>query len=60
MLHNDYHHKYSVQKNADRLVSPKGLGAKMNYSVSDRNEYQESSWGFKGRQARKADNLTAI
>jgi hypothetical protein len=24
-----------------------------------RNEYQESSWG-KGRQARKADNLTAI
>jgi hypothetical protein len=29
------------------------------YSVSDRNEYQESSWG-KGRPARKADNYTAI
>jgi hypothetical protein len=24
------------------------------------NEYQESSWGGKGRPARKADNLTAI
>jgi uncharacterized FlgJ-related protein len=28
-------------------------------SVSNRNEYQESSWG-NGRLARKADNLTAI
>jgi uncharacterized FlgJ-related protein len=28
-------------------------------SASDRNEYQESSWGT-GRAARKADNLTAI
>jgi hypothetical protein len=28
---------------------------------SNRNEYQESSWGVKGgRPARKADNLTAI
>jgi hypothetical protein len=26
----------------------------------NRNEYQESSWGGKGRQVRKADNLTAI
>jgi hypothetical protein len=24
------------------------------------NEYQESSWGDKGRPAREADNLTAI
>jgi hypothetical protein len=24
------------------------------------NEYQEYSWGGKGRPARKADNLTAI
>jgi hypothetical protein len=31
------------------------------YSASNRNEYQESSWGVKGgRPARKADNLTAI
>jgi hypothetical protein len=29
-------------------------------SATNRNEYQESSWGGKGRQARKADNLTAI
>jgi hypothetical protein len=30
-------------------------------SASNRNEYQESSWGVKGgRPARKADNLTAI
>jgi hypothetical protein len=30
-------------------------------SASNRNEYQESSWGIKGgRQARKDDNLTAI
>jgi hypothetical protein len=29
-------------------------------SASNRNEYQESSWGGKGRPARKADNLTAI
>jgi hypothetical protein len=28
-------------------------------SASNRNEYQESSWG-KGRPARGADNLTAI
>jgi hypothetical protein len=28
-------------------------------STSNKNEYQESSWG-KGRPARKADNLTAI
>jgi hypothetical protein len=28
-------------------------------SVSDKNEYQESSWG-KGQPARKADNLPAI
>jgi hypothetical protein len=28
-------------------------------SASNRNEYQESSWG-KGRPVRKADNLTAI
>jgi hypothetical protein len=28
--------------------------------ASNRNEYQESSWGSKGRPARKADNLTAI
>jgi hypothetical protein len=26
----------------------------------NRNEYQESSWGGKGRPARKANNLTAI
>jgi hypothetical protein len=30
-------------------------------SASNRNEYQESSWGVKGgRPARKAGNLTAI
>jgi hypothetical protein len=29
-------------------------------SASNRNEYQESSWGCKGRPARKADYLTAI
>jgi hypothetical protein len=29
-------------------------------SDSNRNEYQEPSWGGKGRPARKADNLTAI
>jgi hypothetical protein len=29
-------------------------------SVSNRNEYQESFWGGKGRPARKADNLTVI
>jgi hypothetical protein len=29
-------------------------------SASNRNEYQEPSWGGKGRPARKADNLTAI
>jgi hypothetical protein len=29
-------------------------------SASNRNEYQESSLGRKGRAARKADNLTAI
>jgi hypothetical protein len=28
-------------------------------SASNRNEYQESSWG-KGRPARNADNFTAI
>jgi hypothetical protein len=28
-------------------------------SASNINEYQESSWGGKGRLARKADNLTA-
>jgi hypothetical protein len=29
-------------------------------STSNRNEYQESSWGGKGRLARKNDNFTAI
>jgi hypothetical protein len=29
-------------------------------SASNRNEYQESFWGGKGRPARKADKLTAI
>jgi hypothetical protein len=29
-------------------------------SASNRNEYQESSWGGKIRPVRKADNLTAI
>jgi hypothetical protein len=29
-------------------------------SASNRNEYQEHSWGDKGRPARKVDNLTAI
>jgi hypothetical protein len=29
-------------------------------SASNRNKYQESSWGVKGRPARKTDNLTAI
>jgi hypothetical protein len=29
-------------------------------SDSNRNQYQKSSWGLKGRPARKADNLTAI
>jgi hypothetical protein len=29
-------------------------------SVSNTNEYQDSSWGSKGRPARKADNLTAM
>jgi hypothetical protein len=29
-------------------------------SASNRNEYQEPSWGGKGRPARKADNLTAV
>jgi hypothetical protein len=28
--------------------------------VSNRNEYQEFSWGVKGRLARKVENLTAI
>jgi hypothetical protein len=28
--------------------------------ASDRNEYQESSWGGKGKPVREADNLTAI
>jgi hypothetical protein len=34
-----------------------GLGVD---SASKKNEYQESSWGNKGRPARKADNQTAI
>jgi hypothetical protein len=29
-------------------------------SASNRNEYQEPSWGGKARPARRADNLTAI
>jgi hypothetical protein len=29
-------------------------------SASNRNEYQESSWGGKGRPARKADYIAAI
>jgi hypothetical protein len=29
-------------------------------SASNRNEYQEPSWGGKERPARKAENLTAI
>jgi hypothetical protein len=29
-------------------------------SASNRNEYQESSWGIKGGQRRKADNFTAM
>jgi hypothetical protein len=29
-------------------------------SASNRNEYQESSWGVKKRPARRADNFTAI
>jgi hypothetical protein len=29
-------------------------------SASNRNEYQEPSWGGEGRPAPKADNLTAI
>jgi hypothetical protein len=29
-------------------------------TASNRNEYQESSWGGKRRRASKADNLTAI
>jgi hypothetical protein len=29
-------------------------------SASNKNEYQESSWGGKKRPARRADNLTAI
>jgi hypothetical protein len=29
-------------------------------SASNRNEYQESSWGGKGRPMRKADNRTVI
>jgi hypothetical protein len=29
-------------------------------SASNRNEYQEDSWGGKARPARKADNLIAI
>jgi hypothetical protein len=29
-------------------------------STSNRNEYQESSWGVKVWPVRKADNLTAI
>jgi hypothetical protein len=28
-------------------------------SASNRNEYQEDSWGGKARAARKADNITA-
>jgi hypothetical protein len=32
---------------------------KDSHGTSNRNEYQESSWGI-GRPARKADNLTAI
>jgi hypothetical protein len=34
-----------------------GLGVD---SASNRYEYQESSWGCKGRPAHKADNLTTI
>jgi hypothetical protein len=29
-------------------------------SASNRNEYQESSWGYKKRPARRADNLAVI
>jgi hypothetical protein len=29
-------------------------------TASNRNEYQEDSWGGKPRPARKADNLAAI
>jgi hypothetical protein len=29
-------------------------------TASNRNKYQEFSWGVKGRPARKADNITAI
>jgi hypothetical protein len=42
------------------LIFPTALGPGV-YSASNRNEYQESSWGIKGGQpAPKADNLTAI
>jgi hypothetical protein len=42
------------------LILPGAYGPGID-PASNRNEYQESSWGLKGGQmARKADTLTAI
>jgi hypothetical protein len=41
------------------LTFPATIGPGVD-SVSNRNEYQESSWGGKGRLAHKADDLIAI
>jgi hypothetical protein len=56
-----------LQARRSRVPFPiKSLNFSVDYapgvdSASNRDEYQESSWGVKGgRPARKADNLTAI
>jgi hypothetical protein len=40
-------------------IDPMPSAAALVDSVSNRNEYEESSWGLKVRPERKADNLTA-
>jgi hypothetical protein len=51
--------KRSLDFSIDRIVLPE-LWPRVD-SASNRNEYQESSWGVKGGRAqRKSDNFTAI
>jgi hypothetical protein len=48
----------SCHDEVDFFFQPQyGLGVD---SASNRNEYQEYSWGGKGQLASKVDNLTAI
>jgi hypothetical protein len=49
----------SLDISIDLILSAAHYGPGVD-SASNRNEYQEDSWGGGGRRARKADNLTAI